>query len=160
MKVSDLQDMLGMIRQMLLSAGSKGPAGELAEFIAAFDPYREMNVKQLAGTLSDRATKPAGRKSSAKLGPAAVDALINDVRALYERAGSSTISAAEIEGKTNALLGLSKNDIVCAAEAIGLQGMKSKTIAAIAAEIRKRIDARMGAGQRMGMIEVVVGDGG
>jgi hypothetical protein len=158
-KVSDLQDMLGMIRQMLLSAGSTTPAKELNEFIEAFEPYRDMRASQLATVLSDRVKKPTGRKTSAKLVPADVDALIKDVRILYDQAGLSMSNTNEMEEKTGKLQQLGKADVLRAAEAIGLQGMKSKSIAAIAAEIRKRINARLGAGQRMGMIDVVVGEG-
>jgi hypothetical protein len=159
MKVSDLQDMLGMIRQMLLSAGSKGPANELHEFIEAFDPYGDMKANQLAAVLSDRVKKPARRKSSGKLAAGDVDGLIQEVSSLYEQAGLSMTNSLEIEEKTSKLQQLGKADVLRAAEAIGLQGMKSKSIAVVVAEIKKRIDARLGAGQRMGMIDVVVGDG-
>lgn len=159
MKVADLQDILGLIRQMLVSAGGKG-AGELAEFSAALEPFRDLTAKQLTNELVKLTKPPKESKRDGKLDPAEVDALIDDVRALYDRAGSPTTTAAEIEAKTAALQKLGKSDLVRAAEAVGLKGMKSKSIAAIAAEIKKRIENRLGTRQRMELIEVVVGGDG
>ena len=158
MKVSDLQYMLDVIRQLLGSAGGKG-ANELAEFRAALDPFRDLTAKQLTNELrklteAPKPVKQAGKKSGK--GPFIdVDALIVQMSALYDRAGSPTTTHAEVEEGTNRLTGLGKNDIVRVAEAIGLKGMKSKTIPTIVAEIRQRISARLGAGQRMEMIDVV-----
>ncbi len=60
----------------------------------------------------------------------------------------------EIEEKTRPLYSFAKTDAVHAAEAVGLMGMKSKSIPAIADEVRKRISERMGTAERMGMIKV------
>jgi hypothetical protein len=152
--------MLSLVGQLLVSAGSKGPAAELAGFRSALDPFRDLTANQLAKELHKLTEQPKAGKRGAKLSPAEVDALIAEVRALYDRAGSSTTTPAEVEERTKALSQLGKADVLRAAEAVGLQGMKSKTIAAVAAEIRKRIEGRMGTGQRMGMIEVVVGGEG
>jgi len=159
MKISDLQDMLSMIRQLLVSAGGKG-AADVADFSAAIEPFRDLSPKQFAAELrrlSEQPKPPPRSKKGAKRSPAEVDALIRDVRALYDRAGSPTTTETEIAESTKSLHELGKPDVLRAAEAVGLKGMKSKTIADIANEVRKRIEARKGAGQRMETIEVIVG---
>jgi hypothetical protein len=160
MKVDDLQDMLALIRQLLASAGGKGTA-ELADFGAALDPFRDMTVKQLTGELrklTERPAPPKGKKS--KTTSAEADALITEIAVLYNRAGDSATTSAEVEQKTEALHGLGKPDIIRAAESIGLKGMKSKSKPAIVSEIKKRIGGRVGAGQRTGMIDIGVGSEG
>jgi len=159
MKVADLQDMLSLLRQLLISAGSNKPAAELADFSAALDPFRDLTAKELTKELHKltEPPKPKATKKAAKLTAAEVDALIANVQTLYERAGTASLTPAEVEEKLQPLQQLAKNDLVRAAETLGLKGMKSKSAVVIAGEIRKRIEARMGAGQRMEMIEVVVG---
>ncbi len=156
MKISDLQDMLRLIRQLLASAGGKG-TGEIEEFSAALEPFRSLTPKQFTNELRKLTEQPKPAKTGAKLGPAEVDAVIQELRDLYERAGSPSTTQAEMTEKTEKLDRLQKKDVLRAAEAIGLQGMKNKTSAIISEEIRKRIEGRMGAAQRMSIIDVVVG---
>src|SRR5262249_44120617 len=123
MKITDLQDILGMIRQMLISAGGKG-AVELAEFSAALDPFRDLTPKQFATEVRKLTEQPKPSKKTgktAKLPPAELETLIGEVRALYDRAGSPTTTAAEVEERMKSLQGLGKAELVRAAEAIGLK---------------------------------------
>lgn len=148
MKVADLQEMLGVLQQILASAGAAPKGKELAEFIAALEPFRNLNAKQLAAELGKK-VQPG------KLLPAEFDALVVEIRALYERAGHPTTTLAEVEEKTKPLFGLKqKKDVLRAAQAIGLNGMDKKTIPVIAREIKKRIEDRMGSAQKTGMMNI------
>jgi hypothetical protein len=155
-KVDDLQDMISVIRQLLVSAGAGGKGADLAEFIAALDPFRSLTVKQLAKELHKLTNSAKDGGKGPSLSSAEVESLISTIHALYERAGSPDTSQEEVEELTQPLFALKKKpDIVRAAEAIGLKVAKNKSIAKIATDIRKRILNRMGSKQKVDMINVL-----
>lgn len=156
MKVADLQDILTLVGQLLDTAGGRKGATEVAAFREALEPFRDMTASQLTNALrklTDPPAKPKASGKAGKLSPQDVEMLVNEVRSFYDRAGTPGTTVEAMDGIMQRLDAPAKDVLVRVADGIGLTGMKNKTKGAIAGEIRKRIEGRMGSRQRVGVVE-------
>jgi hypothetical protein len=157
MKISDIQDVLTLVRQMFVSGGGNKGATELADFSAALEPFRDLTPKQFVSQLAKLTEQPSGSASSSRSrrsGGVNAAELIQSVAELYENAGSRTTTREEIDAKLAAAASLKKAELVKMSEAIKLGGMNRKTVPVIIDEIRRRIYDRLGTGHRMDTVTV------
>jgi hypothetical protein len=165
-KVADLQQHLSDLGRLLVSSGAKGVAKDLEVISAALKPFRDQPLKGFADFLAKAeaysrgeglhpAEKPrrATRSTAAKAPAADPAAVTAEVRDLYDRAASPSVTVEQIDGTCGKLTGLNKDGVVSVADQLGIRGMKSKAKAAIVEAIRQRILARKGATIRAGMVD-------
>jgi hypothetical protein len=175
MKVADLQQILANLGPLLETCGTK--AASVAELRMVRDglaPFSQLSLKDFAGFLAkaeafsrgDVPVKPprgggaggtggggggrAGAKAAVKVD---VNAVVQQVRALYNQAAAQSTTEEVIATQTAPLDQLSKDGLVVVAEAIELMGMKAKKKEEIAAAIRQRIRARRGMSQRVELLD-------
>lgn len=113
MKVSDLQDILSHVAQLLDSAGGRG-AAELATFRESLDPFRDLTAKQFAAQLQKLLESPQGTpKPARKAGKAGVDlaGLVREVQDLYAQASDPRTTIEQIEEVTQRLGKLTKEQL-------------------------------------------------
>jgi hypothetical protein len=152
MKIQHIVKHLADLADFLAEAGGAGMARELRSLCEGLGPYGMMTTNEFLKTIQAKAAeaKPRPTRSAARANSTSANAsaIIDEIRQIYARAGDPSLSSEAIDNGIGRLAGLKKADIVAAAEAVGLAGMKSRTIAAIVQEIRQRILARRGAVQR------------
>lgn len=157
MKVSDLQDILILVGQLLQSAGgSKTAAAELADFRESLEPFRDLSAKQLAAELRKLIEGSQAKPKAPRPGKTvAVDlaGVVREVQGLYAQAADPNTTVEQIEDAVKRLEPLAKDAVVKVAEGIELVVTKSKTKKDIVAMIRQRILGRKGAAQRVNLIE-------
>ena len=162
MNVRELRQHLCDLGKVMTAAkASAAVVNDLAAICDGLAPFEQHSLKDFADFLV-RAdgysrgevpikVKPKSKetgKGKQKKEPIDVDSLMIEIRDLYEHAATSAVTQERIDAAMEKAGSAGKNALVAISEAIGLHGMKSKTIPAIVSLIRQRIGARKGSTQR------------
>jgi hypothetical protein len=151
MKVSDLQQYFTDLARLLNATDDKKSAGKISGIAQLLQPFQDYDLGDFAnflmraeefnrtGLIPITPSKPTSRaKASAQPKPE-LAALRSEVLHLHGSASSPGVDMQSIEALGPKLGALGKADLVAVAEAIGLVGMKSKTIPQISTAIVSRI---------------------
>lgn len=158
MKVAELQSFLANLAGPVAASGGKKVADEIARAAGGLQPFAQMTVAQFADFLAQAEeyhrtgilpVKSTGRrKAAAPADPQKVARAVEQLRDLYERAGSGALDYSTIEtdvGRINK--GLKKDELIQAARDFGITApLKTKKNAAEA--IQRRITDRKESVQR------------
>jgi hypothetical protein len=167
MSVADLQQYLADLARLLEAGGARGVAADLAAIRDGLAPFRGLTLRKFAEFLvraeafsrgevppaTLRRGRGGAKTAGSKKATADPAALGREVQGLFERAADPAVTAEQIEAAVGRLGGLTKDVLVAVAEAIGLQGMRSKKKDDIQAAIRHRLLARKGTSVRTGLID-------
>lgn len=159
MKVAELQSFLRSLTGPLASSGGKKVADDLDRAAGGLQPFAEMNVPQFADFLQQAEeyhrtgilpVKSTGRakKAAAPPDPQKIGKAVEQLRDLYERAGSDSVDYSTIETEVARInKGLKKDELIEAAREFGIaSSMKTKKAATEA--IGRRITERKESVQR------------
>jgi hypothetical protein len=151
MTVKELNETLTQLVALLQAANAKSATiTGLNEFIISTQTFGDLNLKAFVKLAETGRTPAATASPTRSLGKQTVDtnALAADIVNLYQRAGEPAVTEEQIRTAGGRLTSLKKDGLLKLAEAIGLLGMKSKTVKEIAAVITNRLLDRKGASIR------------
>ncbi len=168
MNISGLQQHFSNLASLLRNAQAAKLADELEKVRDGLAPFHSMSVKDFADFLvraeefartghvstaptKSRARSPGATTKASKAKPD-LNALIQETKALFERAGQGKVSDDEVEALGARLTPLTKDSLGDIGNAIQIVFKKTAKKDEIVAEIKRTISERNGTILRSGMI--------